>query len=239
MPPLTPQDPSATIYSTRLEDWLAAHPASVIDLRGKCAIPLDLSTGSAELDGHSPTADLPAFTRRITQLLEEKGADFGYGGYRENRPFYTSPDFADAGEDGPRRRSIHLGMDIWGRAGTSVLAAYAGKVAARGMDPTQGGYGHVIILEHLWSDGLFYTLYGHLAAGDSSRLLSGERVEKGQSIGQLGEPEENGGWPPHLHFQLMRELLGYTTDYPGVAHADELDEWGYRCPDPGPLLGLR
>ncbi|MGB3545934.1 MAG: peptidoglycan DD-metalloendopeptidase family protein [Saprospiraceae bacterium] len=224
-------------HPTNLETWLAAHPASVIDLRGKRTTHLDLSTGSADLDGHSPATDLPAFTRRITDLLKQKRADFGYGGYRENRPFYTGDDFVEEGENGPRRRSIHLGLDIWGPAGTPVLAAYDGKVVERGVDPTQGGYGNVILLEHQWEEGVLYTLYGHLAAMQAGPPQAG--VNAGQVLGQLGEPEENGGWPPHLHFQVMRELLGYTTDYPGVAHADELDEWGYRCPDPGPLLGLR
>ena len=50
-------------------------------------------------------------------------------------------------------------------------------------------------------------------------------------------PEENGGWTPHIHFQLgLFEAPG--SAWPGVAHPDEIEDWSALCPDPAPLLGL-
>lgn len=39
-----------------------------------------------------------------------------------------------------------------------------------------------------------------------SRLLalaSGGQVERGQVVGSVGDPTQNGGWFPHLHLQAM------------------------------------
>jgi hypothetical protein len=48
----------------------------------------------------------------------------------------------------------------------------------------------------------------------------------------LGTFEENGGWPPHLHFQIIRDMEGFLGDYPGVAKKSELDHYQNNCPDP-------
>ena len=36
-------------------------------------------------------------------------------------------------------------------------------------------------------------------------------------IARIGTTAENGGWPPHLHFQLITDLLDRHGDFPGVA----------------------
>jgi hypothetical protein len=46
----------------------------------------------------------------------------------------------------------------------------------------------------------------------------------------------NGNWPPHLHFQLIRDMQGKRGDYPGVVRADELAFYRDNCPDPMALL---
>ncbi len=38
--------------------------------------------------------------------------------------------------------------------------------------------------------------------------LPGMPVAKGQTIGRVGQPPGNGDWPPHLHFQIVTDLLG-------------------------------
>lgn len=63
-------------------------------------------------------------------------------------------------------------------------------------------------------------------------------VPQNSIIGYLGNPDENGGYAPHLHFQLMMELHGYIGDYPGVASQQELTEVRRNLLDPGRFLGL-
>ena len=48
-----------------------------------------------------------------------------------------------------------------------------------------------------------------------------EIVERGSVLGWLGDLDENGGWPPHVHFQLSNERPE-THDMPGVV---ALDDW--------------
>jgi hypothetical protein len=58
----------------------------------------------------------------------------------------------------------------------------------------------------------------------------------------VGEHHENGGWPPHLHFQIITELLGNRGDFPGVAAPSERSRWLELSPDPNLILqvpGLR
>jgi hypothetical protein len=47
-----------------------------------------------------------------------------------------------------------------------------------------------------------------------------------------GLPTENGGWPPHLHFQLIRDIQHYHGDYPGVCAKRDVDFYACNCPDP-------
>ena len=54
----------------------------------------------------------------------------------------------------------------------------------------------------------------------------------GQTIGTIGSPDVNGFWPPHLHFQIITDLLDLTTEFPGVAPASQRGVWLSLCPDP-------
>jgi len=125
-----------TLAEDDLARWLKDNPARVIDLNGKKAVSLDLSVGSLDLGNYTNYESLPLFSRRIRRLLEDEGADFGYGGYGEVRPVYTNDDFSNEGNYGPHWRTVHLGTDIWGAAETPVLAPYNGLVHSTGVDPT-------------------------------------------------------------------------------------------------------
>ena len=220
-----------TLEEDELTHWLKNNPARVIDLTGKKVVPLDLSVGSLDLGNYLNYVEPQRFSRRITRLLEDRGADFGYGGYGEVRPVYTTDDFATDGNYGPHWRTVHLGTDIWGPALTPVLAPYDGVVHSVGLDPTEHGYGNVIVLEHK-IDGLqFYTLYGHLSATSTEGFSAGTRVQCGDEIAWLGTPDENGHWPPHLHFQVMRDMLGFVGDFPGVAFPEAAETWLWLCPE--------
>ena len=51
-------------------------------------------------------------------------------------------------------------------------------------------------------------------------------------------PLENGHWPPHLHFQLIRELGDWSGDYPGVCKYSEKEKYLANSPDPDLMLGM-
>src|SRR5690606_15181690 len=48
----------------------------------------------------------------------------------------------------------------------------------------------------------------------------------------------NGDWPPHLHFQIILDLLDLDNDYPGVALASQREVWLANSPDPNLILGI-
>lgn len=227
-------------YIANFEAWAGkAKFTPVIKLQDRAIIALDLSVGSLDLGGNRNFEDLPAFSRHIRRWLEDKDADFGIGGYGEVRPVYTTDDFATEGNDGPRWRTTHLGLDVWGPAGTPVYAPYPGQVHSLGIDPTAGGYGAVIILAHETDEGRpFFTLYGHLSADSLSPFSAGTQVRSGDEIARFGHEQENGGWPPHLHFQVMLDMLGYSGDFPGVAYPEDAKTWLGLCPNPYPFMGL-
>jgi murein DD-endopeptidase MepM/ murein hydrolase activator NlpD len=100
-------------------------------------------------------------------------------------------------------------------------------------------YGPVIILRHQTDSGEeFFTLYGHLSRRSLEGLTVGRRVGRGERIGWLGEPNENVGWTPHLHLQVITDLLGLDTDFPGVAPASQRAVWRSLSPDPSLVLGV-
>ncbi len=63
----------------------------------------------------------------------------------------------------------------------------------------------------------FHTLYGHLDRATLGHLVPGQRVRPGQVIGWLGGAAVNGGWPPHLHLQVVA-LDALADD--GIADAE-------------------
>jgi hypothetical protein len=71
-----------------------------------------------------------------------------------------------------------------------------------------------------------------LASTDLEGLYEGMPISLGQVICHLGEPHENGGWPPHLHFQLIRDMQGFHGDYPGVCSQRDVAFYAENCPDP-------
>ena len=185
---------------------------------------LDLSATNKELEP-SIYANISAFCAYIEQKL---GAKKGIGGYLEHRVIYEAHE--NFATDSADFRNIHLGVDIWGAAGTPVYAPLAGELHSFQINPGSGNYGPTIILFHP-SEGI-YSLYGHLAEQDLEGLSVGMPIAAGQLLCHLGGPNENGGWPPHLHFQLIRDMQGFTGDYPGVCSQRDLAFFANNCPDP-------
>lgn len=205
------------------------------DLKSRPGLRLNLSESNPELQGFDP-ADTPAFSAWLAAQLRAHRADYAIGGYGENRGLYRlSPHFnGDLGEP----RTLHLGIDLWLAAGTAVHCVLAGSVHSTRDNAVFGDYGPTVILEHECEGQRFHTLYGHLARATLERTRPGQRLEAGELLGWLGEPDENLGWPPHLHFQVIADLGGRVGDYPGVCKPSEAAHWLGLSPDPNLLLRL-
>lgn len=91
-------------------------------------------------------------------------------------------------------REFHTGIDIAGRSGTPILAAYWGTVRFVGY---KGGYGEVVIVDH--GHGV-ETSYAHLSAAS---VKPGAFVEQGEEVGRTGST----GWStgPHLFFEVYED----------------------------------
>ena len=183
-------------------------------------------------------SDTELFSGYIKDTLNRNHAKFAIGGYGENRIIYSQSKLFDSKKQGEEPRTIHLGTDIWGEAETPVFAFMGGMVHSTGINNQFGDYGATLILLHQL-DGLpFYTLYGHLALRDIEKLAPGNYVSIGQTIGHLGLPNENGYWPPHLHFQIILDMGMHRGDYPGVCKNSEKAKWLSNSPDPELILQL-
>ncbi|WP_339689503.1 peptidoglycan DD-metalloendopeptidase family protein [Celeribacter baekdonensis] len=202
--------------------------------------------GTAFLPLPSDRVGMPAFSDRAFdawftgQRAPDLPADqplYGYGLYGEQRSVYMADQYRDA--SGPEPRSRHLGIDIFAPAGTMVCAPLPGRVhrAAYNADPLD--YGHTVILEHRTAEGLpFWTLYGHLGA-PLPALAEGADIAIGQDLAPLGDWHENGGWAPHLHFQIITSLLTQTGgNFFGVGHDSLWPVWSTISPDPNLILRL-
>ena len=198
---------------------------------------LDLSVGSLDLGNNDNFTSIPNFQKTITRLLEDKNAEIGLGGYGEVRPFYTTDAYQVEGNAGAQWRTVHLGLDVWAPHETAVFAPLAGTVHSVQNNAGDRDYGPTIILEHRVTTELtFFTLYGHLSISSLAGIAKGMAVQKGQQIATIGPAPENGNWPPHLHFQVILDMLGKAGDFPGVAFPKEAETWLSISPDPLPFF---
>jgi len=175
------------------------------------------------------------FTAYVFGQLQKADKKYGIGGYFERRAIYSRSEvFETEKED---FRDIHLGVDIWTEAYTPVYAPLKGIVHSFKNNEGFGNYGATIILEHKLKGKILYSLYGHLALSDLNYLEVGKEFNSGDLLCHLGPYPENGDWPPHLHFQLMWDLLGIWGDFPGVCSHREVEKYKSICPDPNFLMG--
>ncbi len=197
---------------------------------------LDLSAANPALKALDP-GETPAFSAFVRQQIAAAGADYAAGGYGENRALYAMSKVFKPAEGEPR--TLHLGIDLWLPAGTAIHAVLPGVLHSAQDNAAFGDYGPTLIFEHVLEGQRFYTLYGHLSRPTLARLRPGTAVAAGAQIGWLGVEQENVGWPPHLHFQIIRELGGRSGDYPGVCAIGDAAEWLALCPNPNLLLRIQ
>ncbi len=201
--------------------------------------PVDLSVGSPTFgaaDVHAEPARFDALVRGAAGVDEDA---VGVGGYGEARLVYTAPAFAPAQPHG-ERRTVHLAVDVWSPAGTPVHAPLAGTVVVAQDNRSRLDYGPVVVLEHRTADGsaTFHSLYGHLSVETLEHVAVGTPLAAGDVLGWVGAPPGNGDWAPHVHVQVILDLLDRGQDYPGVGEPSQRSLWLGLSPDPGLLLGL-
>ena len=86
------------------------------------------------------------------------------------------------------------GVDLAAPMGTPILAAAPGVVIVSKSGAWNGGYGNYIVIKH---ENGTQTLYAH---NKSNTVSQGQRVERGQVIGSVGNTGRSTG--THLHFEV-------------------------------------
>ncbi|WKL49157.1 peptidoglycan DD-metalloendopeptidase family protein [Flavobacterium pectinovorum] len=198
-------------------------------------VALDLSVTNKGLVESKPltAADFENF---IANYLKKNNAEIAFGGYIEGRNLYQrSTIFKN--ENLPER-NIHIGLDLWGKVGTSILAPLEGKIHSFKNNEGFGDYGPTIILEHEVENEKFYTLYGHLSLESIENITVGTVFKKGDRLATFGNSTVNGDYAPHLHFQIINNIENYYGDYPGVCNINDLNFYIENCPDPNLLLKI-
>lgn len=185
----------------------------------------------------------------------KKKGSFHVGKYNEKRAgLYNTPLFQNKSNDidGYRgKRTIHMGIDLFGPVGQKVFAFTDGIIHSVGYNAEPGDYGNVIVLEHEVGIKLgceesetsdakkqkLWVLYGHLDSRSIKGKKVGRRIKRGRMIGRMGDVHENGGWSnPHVHMQLSIHPPE-THDMPGVVSDKDRDKALLQYPDPRIILG--
>lgn len=224
-----------------LVDWLRTNqaqfaPLLAVDLRKERSLVLDWSVGSLAMGSPQDFGDPQQSAEQIDRWLQAAGVRVGIGRYNEARLVYSTEQFQEANSE---RRTIHIGMDFFMPPGTPIYAPLDGVIHSFQDNDLPRDYGPTIILQHNPPGGpTFYTLYGHLSCKSLSGLEVGKTIKKGEELCQMGDIAVNGGWSPHLHFQIIGDLLGHAGNFPGVAAASWRAEWLSLCPDPNLIAGI-
>jgi 4-aminobutyrate aminotransferase-like enzyme/Ser/Thr protein kinase RdoA (MazF antagonist) len=222
-------------------DWIGRHPSSVLpfELDASSVHTLDLSIGSLELGGLDVLDDVGRFTAHVFGTMKAAGATVGVGRYNEPRPLYTSEAFRPKPGESFEPRTLHIGMDLFVPAGTPLRAPLKSIVHSFQNNDAPLDYGPTIILEHVTDDNdRFWTLYGHLSTRSLEGLKIGKAFGQGEVLATVGDYPINGNWPPHLHFQIILDMLDEEGDYPGVVPPSQRSLWLGLCPEPYRLAGL-
>jgi murein DD-endopeptidase MepM/ murein hydrolase activator NlpD len=198
-------------------------------------VSLDLSPSNVQLS-KLDIGNAAEFENYIENHLTLNNSKVAYGGYNEERDLYKRSVVFNDGET--EERNMHIGLDLWIKAGTSVLAALDGIVHSFNFNIGIGDYGPTIILEHNIEEHTFHTLYGHLSLESIENIKVGDSFKKGQLLATLGDAAVNGDYSPHLHFQIIKNIADNIGDYPGVCSKKELGFYLDNCPDPNLLLKI-
>lgn len=219
--------------AARVTAWLRKHqsdfsPLLETDLKTCPKIPADWSVDSLELANPEAYRNPARLWSELSARMADAGAQVAIGGYDVAR---LVPEFVEAPP-----RTVHTGLDLFLNPGSSVFAPMDGVVHSLANHAARYDYGPTVVLEHRAADETgelrFWTLYGHLSLDSLTGLQAGAQVRRGDRLGQVGNWEVNGGWPPHLHFQIVTDTLDKTAGFPGACAPAQRDVWLSLSPDP-------
>jgi len=231
--------------ATRVMAWLRAQKPRILPPLGPGIrvddVPiLDLSFESVTGGDDPQHFDIAVCSERIDGELTRARRAVGIGRYGEPRPIYTQPAFGVGDNPIAPRRTRHLGIDLFAAGGTPVHLPLAGHVVATRCLPDPLDYGGLVIVRHATDAGdVFETVWGHLAHAEVQALAVGQPLAAGQLFARLGTVHENGGWPPHVHVQLVLSAGRKPDEVPdGVADPDDFIARAAFSPCPAVLLDL-
>ena len=158
-------------------------------------------------------------------------SSFSIGKYNEKRPNMYEGDLFEK-----TNRFIHMGIDIGAPVGTPVKSFYDGEIFLFKYNDQKLDYGYTIITKHQFKGQNIYALYGHLSNSSLKNKKIGQKIYSGEVLAYLGSEEDNGGWPPHVHFQLSL-IKPKECDLPGVVSEENHDIALKIFPDPRIVLG--
>lgn len=139
-------------------------------------------------DGTPPETKVPARSKPQPQFLAK-----GQSGPSFNAPGGGSFMWPTSGGISQYFAWYHPGIDVANRSAPGVSASDAGTVAVAGW-PDNYGYGNRVVIDH--GNG-YQTLYAHLS---NIYVSAGQKVSKGQVVGQMGSTGRSTG--THLHFEI-------------------------------------
>ncbi len=225
-----------TDKSPQIMAWLEKERGNFAQIMGQNLS--DVPMGSLSVENATIPQNPFNMTSHEAAEIDAKGAVW-LGYYAEPRLIYTDKAFFKGAWKASNRRTVHLGVDAFAPAGTPIHAPQDATVEFTDYRAGHLDYGGMVILRHETPAGHnFYTLYGHLDQASFSHLKIGQTLSKNDVFASLGDITQNGGWAPHLHFQLALSTNGMGDDWAGVADPDEMYLWGALCPNPAALLNL-
>ena len=173
-----------------------------------------------------------SFADEIAQQAQSINAQIVIGRYAEQRFIYQDKDnFADS-----QHRTLHIGIDLGVAAASEIYAPLDGTIHSIANHQGDGDYGPTIILRHQLNGITFFTLYGHLTTASLLLHQVGDEIQGGEQFASVGTTQENGGWAPHLHLQIINDMGAYTDDFPGVVDPHEQAFYLNNCPNPNLIL---
>lgn len=230
--------------TTKLVEWLNGNsegfaPVVEASLAPDSRVDLALAAGGTDLVATGDPLDYERAHAAVFDRMAQKGVKVAVGRYDEPRGIYVQEAFRPAGSDADEWRTVHLGIDLFMEPGSPVFAPLDGVVHGLRDNAGHQDYGPTVVLRHSPEPGLeFFTLYGHLSRDSLERRAVGDSVSKGERIGSIGTADVNGGWPPHLHFQIVTDMLGHDAEFPGVCAQRDRAVFRRLSPDPNLVLSI-
>jgi 4-aminobutyrate aminotransferase-like enzyme/Ser/Thr protein kinase RdoA (MazF antagonist) len=213
-------------------------PVLPFDLARAGRMLLSLAEGAP---GTEHAADPVAYEAWMRAELDARGALVGVGAYDEDRAYYQGDQFRT---DAPEPRSVHVGIDLFIDADTPVCAMLPGTVLSVVDNDAAYDYGPTVVLQHEAGDaGPFWVLYGHLSRRTLTTVRPGQQVAAGDVVGFIGDHTVNGGWSPHVHVQVMTDLLVdddgvFSGNFEGAGEPSRMSIWRSIVPDANALIRL-